>query len=346
MTMQAHSPPPWLSILLPAYNVEPYLAECLQSIASQWSTGVEVIVVEDCSTDGTAAELARLKREILPALNILHHSTNQGLSAARNTGLDAAAGEYIWFLDSDDMLAPGCIAQLKSIVDQHAPDLVLCDFRMLREKMRLKHRLRGELHRSTFHGPSDQLSRDKAALLNGVFHAGQMHSWSKISRKALWRSGLRFPVGRYFEDARTTPDLLLAAESFYHCAQPWVLYRQREGSILASMNARKLVDMFSAFDEFSGTLKRTHLWRQGDNLFGIEFHLIRTFVGACKHLYGMPPDRERAELFSMALAHLRSGMPYGIRSGFKGFLKRLWFNRATRLAFWLLYARRFNSTLS
>ena len=119
---------PWLSILLPVYNVEPYLRECVESIASQADDGVEIMLVDDVSTDGSRSLLHTLQGELKGRLRLLQHQVNGGLSAARNTMLEAATGEYVWFLDSDDVLAPGAIADLKSVVERDRPDFVMCDF--------------------------------------------------------------------------------------------------------------------------------------------------------------------------------------------------------------------------
>ncbi len=146
---------PWLSVLVPVYNVRDYLAECVESVLAQApaDAGVEVLLLDDCSTDGSAEVMAALDARWPGRLRLLRHERNAGLSAARNTMIDAARGDYLWFLDSDDKLLPGAIAGLREVVGLHAPDAVLCDFAVWRERPRLKHRLRGERHRNTFAGP-------------------------------------------------------------------------------------------------------------------------------------------------------------------------------------------------
>jgi glycosyltransferase involved in cell wall biosynthesis len=326
---------PWLSIVLPSYNVQPYLRECFESIAAQWEMGIEVIVVDDCSTDDSAQELERIKQTVLPSLVIEHHNKNRGLSATRNTGLTLATGHHIWFLDSDDILLPNAIDDLRRIIKQHSPDLVMCDFRMIRSAVKLKHRLRGEQHRSTFYGPHEQLSFNTIDLINGVFHSGQMHTWSKISRRAMWSEGLSFPEGRFFEDAYTTPDLLLRTTTYFHRATPWVGYRQRAGSILATMGANKVHDMLHAFDGYCAKLKNLAAPDPEVSFFGVEFHLTRNFLGACKHLRRMPAGPERDAMLNDAIMAYRNALPSGLPSVVAGYLKRLWLNRLARLVFWL-----------
>ena len=149
---------PWLSILIPVYNVEPYLRDCLASLLPQLPPrGVEVILLDDASTDGSLGLCSEICPQSHPQVRLMRHASNAGLSAARNTMLGAARGDYIWFVDSDDEVMPGAIAGLRAIVERHAPDLVLCDYE------------RGGRHLSSFSGPTGQPSDDREALLQGVF---------------------------------------------------------------------------------------------------------------------------------------------------------------------------------
>jgi glycosyltransferase involved in cell wall biosynthesis len=232
----------WLSILIPIYNVEDYLKVCLESVVSQTNMGIEIIALDDCSTDNSLSVLDEFSRQSPIHIKIIRHEKNQGLSAARNTMLDAAQGTYVWFLDSDDLIEPNAIHKLYSIVNDHNPDLVLCDFRVLREHQRLKHRWRGENHRTAFVGTQNKLIDNPAELFYGLYKKGELHIWSKISKRALWGNDLRFPVGRYMEDMMTTPRLALRAKSFFYCPQVWIAYRQRKGSILATRSVKKMDD--------------------------------------------------------------------------------------------------------
>ncbi|GGY77913.1 hypothetical protein GCM10011613_23130 [Cellvibrio zantedeschiae] len=232
----------WLSILIPVYNVEDYLRECLASVLSQVDSRIEIILLDDCSTDNSLKVLTGFIAQVSIPIKIMQHNKNSGLSAARNSMLEAAQGTYLWFLDSDDLMEAGAIQQLKTIVDDHSPDLVMCDFRVLRERQRLKHKLRGEDHRVSFVGEPNTLLRDPVALFYGLYKKGELHAWSKISKRSLWGEDLRFPPGRYMEDMVTTPRLALRVSSYFYCPQVWVAYRQRQGSILATTSEKKIED--------------------------------------------------------------------------------------------------------
>lgn len=116
-----------ISVIVPVYNVEKYIWDCLQSVANQTKTvGVECILVDDKGTDNSMG----IVEEFVSSYNgfvgfrILHHEENKGLSAARNTGIKAAKGKYLFFLDSDDTVMPCCLELLQGLAEQYGADMV------------------------------------------------------------------------------------------------------------------------------------------------------------------------------------------------------------------------------
>ena len=222
-----------LSILLPVYNVVDYLHECIESIVTQIDhDDIEIILLDDASTDGSHKLCKNLVQSYGSIITLLAHQENRGLSAARNSLLAAAKGDYIWFVDSDDVVLPDAITHLLAVITAHKPDIILCDYNH-----------RGQSH-SAFLGRSRNLETDCEALIRGVFSSRKMHIWSKISRRTLWGDDLIFPVGKCFEDIAVTPWLLLRARNFYYAAEPWIFYRDRSESIM-----RKLSGTPSLFDD-------------------------------------------------------------------------------------------------
>lgn len=118
-----------LSIIVPFYNVEKYIEQCIRSLYDQDipKEEYEVICVDDCSPDGSRAIVERLQKEY-PNLQLLIHERNKKLGGARNTGLKAAKGEYIWFVDSDDYIRPNVLLRLLTILDENKLDFVHFDF--------------------------------------------------------------------------------------------------------------------------------------------------------------------------------------------------------------------------
>lgn len=111
-----------LTIIIPVYNVEEYIGECLQSVISQTVTcGVECILVDDCGQDKSVEISEKIISDYkgLIQFRILHHEFNKGLSDARNTGIRAAQGDYLYFLDSDDRLTPDCVESFLKVIERY-----------------------------------------------------------------------------------------------------------------------------------------------------------------------------------------------------------------------------------
>lgn len=327
---------PWLSILVPVYNVQPYLHECLSSIMEQTQDdkGVQILALDDCSSDGSGALLQELALRWSGRLQLLRHAQNAGLSAARNTLIDAAEGEYLWFLDSDDKLLPGAIAGLHTIVQKHTPDVVLCDFSVWRERVQFKHRLRGEQHRHSFDGPARQLVHDPCSLIAGMLSTGQLHAWSKISRRALWGQDLRFPPGRYFEDMATMPLMALRAQSFYYAPQPWVAYRQRASSILSTMSLPKALDQSAALLPLAQALRCTPCHGHAGVQLALAQQAARCLIGAMRYIGQMEDGVVPAQSAERMRQNFRDISPLTPQALSRAYLLRGWWLRRQKFLRW------------
>lgn len=343
---------PWLSVLVPVYNVEAYLRECIESVMRPLQAladeQVEVLLLNDASTDSSAQIASQLQQQWPRTVRVIEHAHNQGLSAARNTLLDHAQGRYVWFLDSDDCLMPGAIAALKQVLEAQQPDVVLCDFRLWREPEKLKHRLRGERHRHSFthsltakarprHAGALQIP-DQAALLEGLFLSGQMHAWSKISKRSLWQAGagqsaLRFPVGMAFEDMATMPRLLLRAHSSVYVPEVWLAYRQRAGSILSSMNRQKALDLGAALDgfaqEYPACTAREPALATPAVRFSIAHLAARNYLGALRALQRSADPVSAAQREALAHSFVTTS-PLTPEKLLQQYLRRGWWARYWR----------------
>ena len=117
---------PLVSIIVPVYQVKNYVGECVESLLRQTYTNLEILLVDDGSTDGSGAicdEYARGDNRIR-----VIHQENQGLSSARNTGLDQAKGEYVAFVDSDDAVRLDYIETLYDLADRYQADIAVCAY--------------------------------------------------------------------------------------------------------------------------------------------------------------------------------------------------------------------------
>lgn len=282
---------PWLSLLIPIYNVRPFLEECLQSVLGQMrdQPGIELILVDDKSTDGSADLCRRLTIDCGLNVRMLYHAENRGLSAARNSLLEAARGEYLWFIDSDDKILPGAIEALSVIVTKDRPDVVICDY--VRE---------GQESYTTFCGPGSCCDRAAEMLIAGTFASRRLHIWSRIWRRSLFDPAIRFPEGACFEDIATVPWLLLKAKSYHHVAEPWIYYRVHPESIMARLSRAR-----AGFDV-----------RRNDDL-------ARALEGFCQELARVIPDADPATLAMVARFQSREFVKI-----VKRLARRLWRDRS------------------
>ena len=218
---------PTISVIIPVYAVEDYLDPCLDSILGQAPDGLEVIAVDDASPDGSGRILdVRAKED--PRLRVLHLAGNAGPGNARNAGLAEASGEYVWFVDADDLLAGGALAAVTARLRQDRPDVLLIDYE--------------DLYPGGSTGPSPGAALLRAAP-SGVFTVAEqpqliqltMTVWSKVIRRAFLAGlGMAFPDGIH-EDVPLTCAMLLGAERIGALAR--VCYRYRRARPGAFMTA-------------------------------------------------------------------------------------------------------------
>lgn len=315
---------PWLSVLIPVYGVERYLEACVESVRAQADAGVEILLLDDASPDRCGQIVAALQERHPHTIRSFTHARNRGLSAARNSLLDAARGRYVWFLDSDDEMLPGAVAELRAIVEADAPDLVLCDFRVLRERRRWRHRLQGESHRRSHAGGMPALSLDRDVLVKGMLQSRQLHAWSKIATRDAWRQA-RFPEGRYFEDIAVIPRLVGATRRWCHAPRPWVGYRQREDSILATMSPRKIHDQLVSMRELRGGLSRIPGGLDADASAAVDYFCMRAFASLAR---SMP--RHDASMDGECRDAIAAIFPAGIARAVEDCRRRGWQLRAWR----------------
>ncbi len=228
-----------LSIIIPVYNVEPYLRECLDSVFAQDLTDCEVIAVNDGSTDGSRSILEEYK-EIYADLIVVVDKSNGGLSSARNAGVEKAKGDYLYFLDSDDYLRSHAIASIRqAIVDSENADVLYLDCIVTDQG---KHW--GE-HKEKSIPLMDFKSFFRYAYEHKMGIAPNAVSY--VYSSAYWRKArLRYEEGIKYEDAMFKY-LLFARQDgtikVMHVEKPFYVYRVgREGSITTIVSLKNLTD--------------------------------------------------------------------------------------------------------
>jgi CDP-glycerol glycerophosphotransferase len=239
---------PSISVVVPIYNVEPYLAECLESLLAQSAGDLEVVMVDDGSTDGSAA-IAERYAELDSRLRLVRQA-NHGLGHARNTGVAAANGDYLAFADSDDVVPEDAYARLLASLERTGSDFAC-----------------GNVHRFTAERtwPAQWLrktflrTRRRTHVTRFRWLLSDRMAQNKLWRRSFWdEHRLRFPEGCVHEDIPVTVPAHGLARSVDVLSAPVYLYRRREGSITHHRaEVRTLRDRVAAVEHARALLPET-----------------------------------------------------------------------------------------
>ena len=241
-------PLPRISVVVPMYNVEGYLAPCLESLAAQTVDDFEAVMVDDGSTDGTAA-IAREFAAKDPRFRLVTQE-NGGLSKARNTGIEDAHGEFIAFLDSDDLLPPNAYELLLTALEETGSDFASGNVQRF---------TRFGSNQAPFLAKAFARTRLKTHITEFRPLLADRTAWNKLWRRSFW-GDRRFPEGRVHEDIPVVLPAHFQARSVDVIADPVYLYRIREGADLSitqrRLEPKVLLDRMSAIETVSGFLGR------------------------------------------------------------------------------------------
>ena len=260
-----------LSIIVPIYNVAPYLRKCVDSLLTQDISDYEIILVDDGSTDDSGTIADEIVKEAMgngqwaidektnnqlpiansPTLRVIHQS-NAGLSAARNTGIAAAQGDYIMFVDSDDYLHPNTLGALLAHAEQDKLEVLRFRYQNVRES--------GEAFAPykdmTNYNDYSSTPTDGLTFLNERMGT-QCYAWQFVVKADIVRQEL-FTPGIYFEDTDWTPRMLLCAKRVASTDLVVYNYLWREGSI--TLSQKDVKKMRKQLQDKLGLLARLNKW--------------------------------------------------------------------------------------
>ena len=242
--------PGLVSVIVPVYNVLPYLREALDSVKAQTYSNLEILVIDDGSDDGSGSvcdQYAAQDRRIR-----VIHQKRKGLSAARNAGLEIMTGDAVMFLDADDLFCPDSVQILVTAMEKSQCDLVMGRFSIMRSFS-----ASGAYPGRTGAGNSSASVGvyDRNAALCLLAEGKINHSvWNKIYRSSLWKV-IRFPEGHVYEDIDTTYKIIDASEKIGVTDQMVYRYRIRPGSIMKEYSLSSIEDWMTAYDHFEAFLK-------------------------------------------------------------------------------------------
>lgn len=261
-----------ISIIVPTYNIEDYLPKCLDSILAQTYKELEIIVVDDGSTDMTSqiCDNYALEDERIRVI----HQRNRGLSGARNAGLKIATGDYIGYVDGDDYIAPSMYELMLRACEDNKTDLAVCGYEQMGPGAR-KVEFSGQTY---LMGREDAL--DAYVCDNRSFHIYNS-VWSKLFKKELV-AGVEFPEGHNSEDIMYTGRALATCNKCVFVDKPLYFYTlDRSGSIMNIKNASPEVLKKYADRRFNDEIP---FWREQIKMFK-DMELYETAIKAGYHFY-------------------------------------------------------------
>lgn len=220
-----------ISVIVPVFNVEPYLQKCVESILGQTYRNLEVILVDDGSTDScpVLCDVFALSDKRVKVI----HRENGGLSCARNTGMEAASGEYLAFADSDDRILPQMYKTILGAMEATGTEIVMCSYSV--ENAGGVHLPEPDIRQ--WLGTGEEYLKSTGLTCN--------YAWNKLFRRQLF-DGIRFPAGKAYEDVFIMHDIFRKAKTVSVIPDALYVYRRRTESISNSFISRARIDFLEA----------------------------------------------------------------------------------------------------
>ena len=275
-----------VSVIVPIYNVEAYLAECLDSLVNQHYSDMEVLCINDGTKDNSQAIVDAYAAKY-PDLFVSYIKENGGLGDARNYGAARASGEYLLFMDSDDFLEADSLKKLMDHAKQTDSDLVLFDYvwYINKENASVRRSLPSEFH---------ELNAKTSILANPSACA------KLIRRESYLKANLSFPT-TWYEDLATTPAYVLGCQSFSYYPQAIYYYRQRENSITNQREYNpRCMEMIDVMDRLSHLLS--------DEKYHDELEYLYIYQLGYRMSLTLLPNHRKAEMMH-CLELIRLRMP-------------------------------------
>lgn len=293
---------PLISVIVPVYNVEKYIAACVDSILAQTYTNLEILLVDDGSTDSSGALCDEYARRDVRVRVI--HQENGGLSDARNTGMQSAQGTYFAFVDSDDFIAGDYIAYLYGMIEKHHAQIAVCGYQKVYPGDENScYGTQTDKHNSV---NSEKVYRTEEGLRQLLYQRGMITSaWGRLFDASLFiqADAIQFPVGKLHEDVAVMYKLFGAADTIVCGDEAKYYYLQRADSIVNQQFDRRRMD-YIAFtgeciqfmEEFYPNLRKAAVSRhfsacfellsciENNNSYRIEYEQLVNEIKKYRHI--------------------------------------------------------------
>ena len=252
-----------LSIVIPHYNVSPYINCLYHVLFPQINDAVEVILIDDASTDTTKEIMQQWEtKNVHPNIHFYYQERNLGLSGTRNAGVQLASGEYVWFIDSDDTIDENAVEEIVRHIKETKSDAIVFDFfkftgsdeicnKELQTALHQKHSDQLHIERSKYRSLKQySVTTDTALLLTALFDDAQMYVCFYVIRRIFWLK-TPFPLGRNYEDIAVMPKIIDHLSTLYYLPKSLYYYRQREKSIGTAPTIQSCFDINRSIKEIS-----------------------------------------------------------------------------------------------
>ena len=269
-----------LSIIVPVYNVKDYIRPCLDSLLAQRMEDFELILIDDGSTDGTAAILEGYAAKHGEKI-VLRRVENGGQGRARNIAMDMARGEYIGFIDSDDWISPDMYPKLIAKAEEEGADIAFCDWMAVDAQGGERFIPAG-------------FQKDRLSVAGSACN--------KLFRRELIED-IRFPAGLWYEDFYFSAIAVLKAKSLAYVKEPLYFYRQSQSSTMRNQNSAKNLDLLRIMDMLANYMLPEGYESQFDMLL-----INHVLLDAINRVYQQhSPDK--AQVLKELRAYVRKRIP-------------------------------------
>ncbi len=252
-----------ISIIVPIFNVEKYIRQCVDSILCQTYKEIEIILVDDGSPDNCGKicdEYASIDERV-----IVIHKENGGLSSARNAGIDIAKGEYLGFIDADDWIKPDMYESMLENMIKHDADISVCGSYLSFVNSNIPNYDKKEFLLLT---PEQAIVES----LNGIKF--NVAAWDKLYKKSIFED-LRYPEGMLYEDRLIIIEVFDKCKNVVVDTEPKYYYRQRSNSIMKSIHISEMLAAMDMFEQKIGILKRKYQVTSPSIIHSVQNNLLR-----------------------------------------------------------------------
>lgn len=289
-----------VSIIIPVYNVVPYFRQCMDTVLKQTYEALEIILVDDGSTDGSE-ELCDRYTEIDRRVKVIHKE-NGGQSSARNCGLDQATGKWIMFIDSDDCVADNLVQRLVDVIGNH--NMAMCT------------RTDFETEPIPSSGSGKLSVIDCQTALHQMFNDNQyIVVWGKLYRRELF-TNFRFREGIIYEDEDALPQLIYEAGEIVYLQEQNYYYRVRPGSTMHSTFGKKQLDIIGVCE------RRIELFAKW-GLNDLRDYAVKDYYYHLKRLENQTKEAGMLPEYEDVVMRLKNWKKLGVRFGLIDKLKQL-----------------------